>query len=185
VFQSWRESLAREPGREPRILAWAVAAEGFCIGSPAALSYQRSGARFGASEPAAADEEVGAETSGADGWTHLGWDEIEHGGWNRETRKLSWTRYDRHRGSVELTDPARIPELFRERVAASIVVERFIPVVGERGVTVSGRRSLAASDPAISWHASPGRGVTWQTPGLRDAADAAIAQLRMEYDPGR
>ena len=30
------------------------------------------------------------------------------------------------RGSLELTDPGRFPELFRERIQATIAVERFV-----------------------------------------------------------
>ena len=120
-----------------------------------------------------------------DGWRHVGWHEIEHGGWNAETRKLSWAEYGGRRGSIELTGPGRLPELFRERVAASIVVERFVPISGDRGVVVNGRRDLGADRPVITWHATLGRGLTWSTPGLRETVDEAMAELRAEYDPGQ
>jgi hypothetical protein len=148
----------------PRILAWTEGRNAYVIGTPAALSL-----------------------GGAEGWEHVGWHEIERGGWNAETGTLSWVRYDGRRGSVALTDPARLPELFRERVAASIVVERFVSVRGERGLVVNGRRDLSAArdgPPPISWHATLGRGLTWSTPGVREAADRAIAELRAEWDPG-
>lgn len=162
VYDAWRRSMA--PGHPVRILAWAEAADGYAVGSAAVLSTREAA---------------------ADGWRHVGWHEIEHGGWNSETRKLSWAEYGGRRGSVELTGAGRLPELFRERIAASIVVERFVPIAGDRGVVVNGRRDLAAVAPVIAWHATLGRGLSWRTPGLRETVDEAMAELRAEYDPGQ
>jgi hypothetical protein len=162
AFDSWLASMRAVPERPTRVLAWAESVEGFVIGSAAVLSHGGDG-----------------------GWLHVGWHEIERGGWNAETRKLSWTQYGGRRGSLELTGAGRLPELFRERVAASIVVERFVPIVGDRGVVVNGRRDLAATSPAVSWHATLGRGLTWRTPGLEETVDRAMAELRAEYDPGQ
>ena len=120
----------------------------------------------------------------ADGtWQHVGWHEIESGGWNAETRQLSWARYGG--AAVPSTHGAGLPELFRERIAASIVVERFLPVSGERGVVLNGRRDLAQARPVFEWHATLGRGLNWRTPGLRETVDEALAELRLEYDPGQ
>lgn len=177
VHATWRDSLQAEGIGSARILAWATGDEQrYAIGGPARLS-------------------VGS----ADGWRHTGWHEIEHGGWNAETQVLSWKLYEGRRGSVSLDEPARLPELFRERVAASIAVEKFIPLTaltsgddsGEapdddrgarRGVTIAARRDLAQPTGILVWHASVGRGLTWQTPGVREAADHAMAALRVEYD---
>jgi hypothetical protein len=129
------------------------------VGSPAALSWS------------------GAENA----WTHLGWHEIERGGWNAETTTLSWILYGGRRGSVTLEKPGRLPELFRERIAATIALERFVPVAGDRGVIVTARRDLAAGG-AISWHSTLTRGLTWHSEGVQAAADRAMAELRSEYD---
>ena len=169
MYDAWRTALATEPRWAPRILAWAESEPGHVVASPAGLSV----------------------TDGAGRWHHVGWHEIESGGWNGETRKLTWSRYAelvtegaRH-GSAVLSAPGRLPEVFRERVAASIVVERFLPVSGERGVVLHGRRDLAQPDPVISWHATLGRGLSWRTPGLRAVVDQSLAELRTEYDPGQ
>lgn len=152
--------MAAQAGREGRILAWARTEPGFCIGSPALLS-----------------------VGDVDGWTHVGWHQIEHGGWNAETSTLSWTAYGGRRGRVGLSAPGRLPELFRERVAASIAVERFVSVAGERGVTVTARRDLSGQG-ALSWHSSLTRGLTWSSEGVDEAAERATAQLRAEYESG-
>jgi len=158
AYASWRESLTATPGRPARILAWAAGPGGLVIGSPAALSW-----------------------GGAEGWTHVGWHEIERGGWNAETATLSWMLHGGRRGAVTLDQPGRLPELFRERIAATIALERFVSVAGDRGVIVTARRDLAA-DGAISWHSSLTRGLTWHSEGVQAAADRAMAELRSEYD---
>ncbi len=165
AYERWRETLDAVPGRPARILAWARTPTGFCIGSPAVLSL--------------GDDSV---------FSHVGWHEIERGGWNAETRRLSWTRYPgedgrSRRGFAELAEPARLPELFRERVAASIVFERFVPLVStDGGITVSGRRDLAGAGDRISWHVTPVRGTDWRDEAVRAEAERVLARMRMEYD---
>ncbi len=165
VFDDWSSAVAAAGG-PARILAWTHiagdTASAYAIGSPAALSTGRPG-----------------------DWRHVGWHTIEHGGWNAETGRLTWREYGGRRGAVALPTPARLPELFRERVAASIVVERFLPVRGDRGIVVHGRRDLGRDDQPIAWHTSLGRGLSWSIPGLREAADRAVAELRLEYDPAQ
>jgi hypothetical protein len=157
AYAAWTAALADHPGRPARILAWARGPDGYVIGSPAALSW------------------------GEQEWSDVGWHEIERGGWNAETARLSWVLYGGRRGSVGLDDPGRLPELFRERISASIAVERFVPIAGDRGVIVTARRDLGA-DGQISWHSTLTRGLTWQTDGVRAVADEALTRLRTEFD---
>jgi len=163
VYVSWRSSMTARGGAPTRILAWARSVDGFVVGSPAALSVGGAG--------------VGADP---EDWRHVGWHEIEHGGWNAEARSLSWTLYAGRRGRVELAEPGRLPELFRERVAASIAVERFVPIRGERGVTVTARRDLGASG-ALTWHSSLTRGLSWSGEGVAEEVARASAELQSEY----
>jgi hypothetical protein len=157
-YETWKASLAQTPSRPARILAWAKGPAGFVIGSPAALSREKEG-----------------------GWAHVGWHEIERGGWNAETATLAWTLHGGRRGSVRLDEPGRLPELFRERIAATIALERFVPVAGDLGVIVTARRDLAEGG-VISWHSTLTRGLTWHSEGVQAAADRAMAELRSEYD---
>lgn len=166
VYESWKASLAAEGNRSLRILAWAETTTGFCIASLSTMSY-------------------GAELV----WEHLGWHEIERGEWNAELNKLSWVRYAAApgeaaaRGVLELTEPGRLPELFRERISATIAVERFVPLAGERGVVIAARRDLGGSG-AVVWHGTLTRGLSWQTDGVRAAVDQAMEQVKTEYDVG-
>lgn len=164
AYEAWRRSLAEVPGRPARILAWARTPVEFGVGSPAVLS-------------------VGDET----GFDHLGWHEIEHGGWNAETRRLSWICYPAadgrsRRGFVELVEPARLPELFRERVAASLVLDRYVGLAEGGGVTVSARRDLAGPADQIGWHVTPVRGTDWRSEAVRAEAEQILAMVRSEYD---
>ena len=163
VHASWAASLAQEPGRPPRILAWAAGPgpdPQYGVGSPAAFSAGDAGA-----------------------WRHVGWHLIERGGWNDELHELSWVQLDGRRGTVQLDRPGRLPELFRERVEATIVVRQFVPLAGERGVTVSARRDLGAAG-GIVWHTSLTRGLSLRTAGVQQAVDDALAATRAEYDMG-
>ncbi|GAA3559042.1 hypothetical protein GCM10022197_13020 [Microlunatus spumicola] len=163
AYDAWRRSAAARVGGPGRVLAWARAEDGFVVGGPAALS-------FGGGDP----------TGGGDDWQHVGWHEIEHGGWNAESRALSWTLYGGRRGRVGLAEPGRLPELFRERVAASIAVERFVAIRGERGVTVTARRDLGG-DGTLTWHSSLTRGLSWSTEGVAEEAARVSSELQSEY----
>lgn len=159
----WRASLSARPGCPARILAWAQGPDGPVIGSPALLSVARP-----------------------DGWLQLGWHEIGQGTWNAELGRLSWVLVAKPgnragRGSVDLVEPGRLPELFRERIAATIAFERFVPVRGDSGVVVSARRDLRDGG-GLTWHSTLTRGLSWSTEGVRAAAEAAIDGLRREYD---
>jgi len=161
AYESWSRSAATAQGRSVRILAWATTADGYVVASPSALS-----------------------VGDTDSWTHTGWHEMDRGGWDGATGQLSWSGYHGDPQVVELTDPGRLPEVFRERVSASILLERFVPIVNGRGVTISGRRDPGSPSGQISWHTELGRGLTWQTPGVQTAVDEAVALVRTEYDMG-
>jgi hypothetical protein len=157
AYAAWLEAHRGEKG-PARILAWARTPTGFCIGGLTRLSITDQGS-----------------------WTHTPWHLIERGEWNAETRTLRWKRLDGGHGSAVLSEPGRMPELFRERIAATIALERFVPLAGERGVIVTARRNLVDGG-SISWHTTLTRGLTWQTDGVREAADRAAAELQTEWD---
>lgn len=139
-------------------------ANGVAIASPSALSFPYAG------EDAS--------------WDHLGWHEIERGGWEAESSRLGWVRYGGERGQLGLVEAGQLPEVFRERVAASIVLEKSVAILANRQVLIVGRRDLAVGDQPITWHATLGRGLSWQGEGVREAVDEALSQVRTEYDMG-
>lgn len=167
----WRRSLVQDRGRPARLLAWAETPEGVAIGSVAVLSVAMIS---------------GGEPSGgrADRWQHTDWDQIERGGWDTATSRLHWQVYGGTDASVELLSEGHLPEVFRERVAASLVVEQYVPWRGSQGITVSGRRHLGDPGGPLQWHASLTAGLSERTPGVAEARSAALDRVRAEYDIG-
>jgi hypothetical protein len=166
IYRSWQASLGdRSPGP---VLAWEFTDRGqYCVLSNGLLS-------------------ISSGDLSTPDWRHIGWHEIERGGFDGERLTLRWRRYDSDEETLALHKPGRVAQVFRERVAASIAVEQFIPLgtLGpERGVIISGRRNLSEPDAPIQWRASLTKGASWQTPGIRELADASIQRLRAEYDP--
>ncbi len=149
---------------------------------PGAGSRSAASIRPAPSARAAGSEQAGTEQAGSEqGWTHVGWHRIERGAWNGEAHRLTWTLYDGRRGSAGLAAPGRVPELFRERIAASIAVEEVVAVGQGRSIVVSGRRDLSESNPALEWRRTLSRGLSWNQPGVRELADQVLARLQAEY----
>lgn len=147
-----------ELGERRKPLAWAPALDGVCVAYPDTFA-----------------------VLGRRGWKLHGWHDIESGGWNTDDNQLVWTLVTGGRGSSRLTDTGTFPDVFRERVQASIVYRRLVEVDGTRnGFTLSCRRNL--SDDSLTWRVSPGKGTKMSDPHVRAAADLALAQARNEYD---
>ncbi len=144
-----------------RVLAWGRDGENYAVGFPGHLVYD----------------------DGA-GWHVLAWHRVLRGGWDKENQRLTWVDYDGGRGALPLDRPGTLPDLFKERVEASIMVQLQVPVAGTKhGVVVVGRRALGAEPPVMEWHASLNKGTRWSDPGAREAAEDALASLQAEYGP--
>jgi len=159
VYAAWVRSLPPHRGRT-RILAWAAGPEAYAVASVGGLA-------------------VGSAAE----FRQLGWHDIERGGWDVERGRLTWKLYDAAHEHLELAEPGRVPEVFRERVAASIAMEKFVPLTGERGVVLTARRDLTGSAPP-RWHATLTRGLRWDTPGVPEAVETVLSDVRREYDLG-
>lgn len=150
-----------EVGSETRVLAWGRDGQHYAVGFPGHLAYDDG-----------------------TGWTVVAWHRIVRGGWDRESQRLTWVDYDGRHGDLPLAEPGTVPELFKERVEASILVRRQVSVPGTKhGVVVVGRRVLGAEPPVLEWHAQLNKGTRWSDPGARTAAEEALASLKSEYDP--
>lgn len=188
LYAEWVGSRLASNQPVERVLAWAGSeadpAGDLVIGTHGRLSVStgssESPSRSGPSGPGSPADEPADDPARA--WSHLGWHRIERGSWNGEARRLSWTDYDGVRGSATLPRPGRVPELFRERIAASIAVEEIVQVGGGRSVAISGRRDLSAPESRLEWQTSLSRGLNWQQPGLRALAEEVLARLQAEYD---
>ncbi|TCC38477.1 hypothetical protein [Kribbella speibonae] len=122
----------------------------------------------------------------ADADRRVGWEKIERANWDSETSVLhvyETTDFGTPLRATELKveDPGRFGQLLRERVDASIVVQRHVPLSGKRGVRIVGRRNPAASDAAVTWNFVLDKGLEPTQPGVVDAAEAALRQVRDEF----
>lgn len=151
--------LATAVGGRPRVLRWAEGDKGVVVALPDRLAVRR------------------------EDWWLIGWHEIDGGGWSAPDELLEWQCADGRRGRMRLRDPGRLPEVFRERVQATIVVRRDLtdPDTGAR-FTVSARRRLDRTDAPLQWRTALARGVRADHPGLAEAMEAALQRLRNEYD---
>ena len=109
------------------------------------------------------------------------WETVEDASWQREDGRLRITeigQYGAPRPTYSFTvqDPALLLQLIRERVTASVVLQRRVPVRGTLGLTVIGRRSPAGGP--VAWMHAYDAGVDPTDPEVAAVADRALEQHR-------
>jgi hypothetical protein len=119
----------------------------------------------------------------ASGVVTLPWEEVEDAAWNQDAERLRVIAvgvYGEPRPSYtfDMEDPALLLQLLRERVTASIVLQRRVPVRGKLGLTVIGRRSPVGGP--VSWMHAYDPGLDPDDPEVSAAADAALRQAQAE-----
>ncbi len=147
-----------------RVLAWAAAAEGVVAGTRDALYL-----RLGSVE------------------TRIAWEAVEAADWDRDTGVLrvsevgTWgARRPEHRLTID--EPGRLLELVRERVTASLVLQRHVPLQGRRGLRVIARRAPRGDRP-VTWVLEYDEGVDPADPEVQRAAQEALAAAQEEVGP--
>jgi hypothetical protein len=110
--------------------------------------------------------------------TRIPWESIEKADWDREEEQLVVTDVGefgrvRPRHVFAVSEPGLLLELVRERVTASIVLQRRIPTQGKRGLTVIGRRP-PGNDGEVSWAYEFDAGVDPEDPAVMAAAEAGL-----------
>ena len=150
-------SLAAEVGGRPRVLAWARGANGPVVGTSDRLAIAAS-----------------------EGWQLVPWHQIASGGWDASSGRLRWTSVDGAEHGMVLDDPGSLPELFRERVDASIVVQERFELERGRAAMIVARRRLDDQRAPLIWSVSPLGGAWSADQTARSAAE--LARLQAEYD---
>jgi hypothetical protein len=119
------------------------------------------------------------------GATRIPWEQVEGADWDREGSRLRVTeigQYGLPRPSYVYTlpeaEPASLLQLIRERVTASVVLQRGQLVAGKRGLKVIGRRS--PSGGPITWMHEYDEGVDPEDPAVAEAAEALLRQARAD-----
>jgi hypothetical protein len=112
------------------------------------------------------------------------WEQIEAADWDQDLRVLRVSEVGRwgrprpeHRFTID--SPGRLLELVRERVTASIVVQRHVLLDGRRGLRVIGRRA-PGGDGEVAWFYEYDPGVDPTDPDVHRLAKEALALARAE-----
>ncbi len=115
--------------------------------------------------------------------TTIPWEQVEDAAWDQEAGRLRVSEVGEYGAprpthSFEMEEPPRLLQLVRERVTASIVLQRSVPVRGRTGVTVIGRRSPVGGP--IAWMHAYDPGLDPNDPEVAAVADAALVAARAE-----
>ncbi|WP_162602268.1 hypothetical protein [Nocardioides daejeonensis] len=109
------------------------------------------------------------------------WEQVHRADWDPEEERLAVSEvgeFGRERPVhvLVLTQPGRLLELVRERVTATMLVQRHVPIVGDKGVFVIARR--ASDGSGVTWYLDFQPGVDPADPEVRRAAREALAAVR-------
>lgn len=120
----------------------------------------------------------GAET------IRLAWEQVQAAEWDAEESTLTISEigeYGRPRATYEFSfdNPARLLQLVRERVSASVVLQRSYRVHGRKGFTVIGRRAPEGRGP-ITWMHEYDAGVDPDALEVVAAAEQALERARAD-----
>jgi hypothetical protein len=146
-------------GRRPRVLASGRGPEGQAVGLIDRLVYRSGGE-----------------------WRQQFWHEVERGAWDQPTRRLRWTDISGDAFEVELTETGLLPDLFNERVTASIACMRVVDLATRGTAVITARRHLGDANAPLVWRTAAGKGTSSQSVEGDEAVAAELAVLRAEYD---
>ena len=142
-----------------RVLAWTTTADGGVLAGTRDAAYLPGGVR-------------------------LPWEQVESADWDVDEERFTiaevgtWGEV-RAVHEMAVPDPRTLLELVRERVTASIVLQRHVAVHGKRGVRVIGRRAPSGRHPIV-WLTEYDAGVEPDDPAVARAAADALTAARGE-----
>lgn len=117
------------------------------------------------------------------GHRRVGWEQVDRAGWEHEQGML-WVLETAplgsrpHRSSVHVEDAGDVVDVVRERVNATVVISRHVPIEGDRGVRVVGRRP--PRQDALTWTVAVDRGVDVTDPHVLSVVEAAVVEIRSQ-----
>jgi hypothetical protein len=112
------------------------------------------------------------------------WEDVQAADWDADTSTLrisevgTWGE-PRPEHVFTMAEPGRLLELIRERVTASVVLQRHVSIDGRRGLRVIARRAPRGDRP-ITWIYEFDAGVDPDDPAVRRAAEEALAAAQAD-----
>ena len=159
----------RVPGE--RVLAWMPVGESSLVATETALVLP---AESPSSAPSGTPDALATDA------TRVPWDRVLRASWEPEIVEVTAQSAGGGRPAVYRvridTDPGVLPEVVRERVTASIVVQHHAVLDGDRGARFIARRVPGTTD--LRWSVVFDPGLDPTDPALRDAADEVLTTLR-------
>jgi hypothetical protein len=163
--------------RGERVRAAAQAADGtWLLGTAAALVVVPP--RPAGPNPVVEPERVVEPVETSPAAETIPWERVEQADWDRDTARLRVSEVGEF-GQVRpvhqftLSDPGPLLPMVRERVTASVVLQRRVTVSGRKGFSVVARRSPTGAG-GIGWAYEFDVGVEPDDPEVRRLADAAL-----------
>ena len=118
------------------------------------------------------------------GGHRIPWQHVEAADWDRDAETLrvaevgTWGQ-ERPSYTFTLSEPDRLLQLVRERVTATVLLQRHVPVRGSKGVRIIARRA-PTGDRALTWLFEYDAGVDPDDPFVEHAAREALAAAKEE-----
>lgn len=126
----------------------------------------------------------GADTSDPE-VTRIPWERVEGADWDREESRLRVTELGEwglprpsYVFAMPEAEPAMLLQLIRERVTASVVLQRGRLIEGRRGLKVIGRRSPAGGP--ITWMHEYDAGIDPHDPEVAAVAEALLREAQAD-----
>jgi hypothetical protein len=116
------------------------------------------------------------------GHVRVPWEQVESADWDDEgdvlrVREVGTWGERRPEYLLLIAEPGRLLELVRERVTATVVLQRHVAVDGSRGVRVIARRAPSGRRE-VTWLFEYDEGIDPADPRVAYAADRALATAR-------
>lgn len=111
----------------------------------------------------------------------VGWEHVEHAHWQRggvHVREVATLGEAPREHNVAVPEPENLPEVVRDRVTASIVINQYLRLEGQRGVRIVGRRGLGSDE--IVWNLIFDAGLDTRDPALRARAGELLTEVRRQ-----
>ena len=118
------------------------------------------------------------------GHVRVPWEHVESADWDHDgevlrVREVGTWGERRPEYYVSIDDPGRLLELVRERVTATVLLQRHVAIKGSRGVRVIGRRAPSGRRD-VTWLFEYDEGVDPDDPFVVHAAESALEAAREE-----
>lgn len=118
------------------------------------------------------------------GHIRVPWEQVESADWDSEAgvlriREVGTWGERRPEYLLAIADPGRLLELVRERVTATVLLQRHVAVEGSRGVRVVARRA-PSGQREVTWLFEYDEGIDPEDPLVAHAADTALAAAQQD-----